>query len=95
MLPKDSEFLTLYFLYILLFLGMYFLYNRSTISQRKIILLSLVLFVALNCLLYLPKENFEGGGALAVLFYSALIWFFGVVLYSSLALYNFLKQSEE
>ena len=74
MFPTDSEFILLYFFYFLIFT--YIIYQTIISKRANQIRLSLIIIVSilLNMILYLNPENFEGGGSLVVLFYSAIIF---------------------
>ncbi len=74
MFPTDNEFTLLYFLYFSIFA--YTIYQIIISKRANQIRLSLIIVVSLllNMIFYLKAENFEGGGSLVVLFYSAIIF---------------------
>lgn len=74
MFPTNSEFILLYFFYFLIFT--YIIYQTIISKRANQIRLSLIITVSilLNIMLYLNPDNFEGGGSLVVLSYSAIIF---------------------
>jgi len=71
MFPTDSEFTLLYFLYFSIFA--YIIYQIIISKGANQIRLSLIIVLSL-LIFYLKTENFEGGGSLVVVFYSAIIF---------------------
>ena len=72
MIPTDSEFLMLYFIYgtvlLLVLLGLWF-------RQKKVFYIHLFVFLLYTVfMIYIfnDEENFKGGGSLVVLFYGIL-----------------------
>lgn len=74
MLPIDHEFGLLYVLYILLY--SYVLYTIiSTPKPNKIrFIIYFVISLSVNGFLFYDAENFKGGGSLAVLFCSGILF---------------------
>ncbi len=75
MLPIDSEFSLLYFLYFMIFSYITYQITRSKRANKIRLSLIIIVSVLLNMIFFLNPKNFEGGGSLVVLFYSGIIFF--------------------
>jgi hypothetical protein len=75
MFPIDTEFLILYFFYLLI--GFFLIYKTFFFKKyKKFSKINLVIFSIYSIIfifLFSDKSNFEGGSSLVVLFYSGLI----------------------
>lgn len=74
MLPIDSEFSLLYFLYFMIFAYITYQITRSKRANKIRLSLIIIVSVLLNMIFFLNPKNFEGGGSLVVLFYSGIIF---------------------
>jgi hypothetical protein len=90
MFPTDSEFLILYFFYLLigfvLIFGTFFSIKYKSFS--KINLVVFFVYTVLFGLLYSDKSNFEGGSSLVVLFYSGMFIFLHVLFLIIFGIYK-------
>ena len=73
-LPIDSEFSLLYFLYFMIFSYITYQITRSKRANKIRLSLIIIVSVLLNMIFFLNPKNFEGGGSLVVLFYSGIIF---------------------
>jgi len=90
MFPTDSEFLILYFFYLLigviLIYGAFFSIKNKNFS--KINLVVFFLYTVLFSLIFSDASNFEGGSSLVVMFYSGLIIFLHVLILIIFGIYK-------
>jgi hypothetical protein len=80
MLPTDTEFVSLYLIYVLFYLWALYSINKTPKNRFKKILV-LVVVLILNLFLFIPKSNFLYGSSLAVLFYSFGLYLAQVVAF--------------
>ena len=80
MLPIDHEFVLLYILYVLLYFYIIYSIIRESMPTKIRYISYFVISLLLNVLLFYDAENFKGGGSLAVLFSSGVLFLLTVVL---------------
>ncbi len=82
MIPLDSEFSMLYFLYgITLILILCGLFSTSNKKEFRYHLIFYSLYTGLMIYVFNDKENFSGGGSLVVLFYGFMFPIFHLIVY--------------
>ena len=94
MIPTDSEFSMLYFVYgvvlILILCGLFFTTNKK---EFWVNLIFYSLYAGLMIYVFSDKENFSGGGSLVVLFYGFVFPTLHLIIYGIIKLIKSVREN--
>ncbi|AXP81921.1 hypothetical protein CJ739_2856 [Mariniflexile rhizosphaerae] len=94
MIPTDSEFSMLYFIYGITFtLILYGLFFTSKKKEFWYHLIFYSLYAGLMSYVFSDKENFSGGGSLVVLFYGFIFPVFHLIVYGIIKLIKLIRNN--